>query len=221
MSIELVIFDCDGVLVDSEILTVEIEARVLTEMGFPTTPADVVREFMGKSDEKMQAELTALMGSEASLEFDRVASKEIVAAFEDRLQCVDGVVALIDMLHDRGIATCVASSGSHKKMRFTLGITGLWERFEGRIFSASEVQHGKPAPDLFLHAAERMNTAPQRCAVIEDSIYGVQGAVAAGMHAFGYAGGLTPEAVLRDAGATIFHAMRELETTKLFNPTPQ
>ncbi len=211
MSIELVIFDCDGVLVDSEVLTIEIEARVLTEMGLPMTPADVVRQFMGKSDEKMQAELTALIGSDAAIEFDRVASNEIMAAFQDRLQAVDGVAELVDRLHHREIATCVASSGSHKKMRFTLGKTGLWERFEGRIFSASEVQHGKPEPDLFLHAAMQMNVAPQNCAVIEDSVYGVRGAVAAGMLALGYAGGLTPETVLRDAGATTFHTMHGLD----------
>ena len=212
MPIELVIFDCDGVLVDSEILTVEIEARVLTEMGIPMTSADVVREFMGKSDANMHAELTQLMGVDAAIEFDRITSNEVIAAFQDRLAAVDGVEVLIDALHANGIATCVASSGTHTKMQFTLGRTGLWSRFQGRIFSATEVEHGKPAPDVFVHAAQRMRFAPEHCAVIEDSVYGVQAAIAAGMQAFGYAGGLTSEPVLREAGATTFNNMRELVT---------
>ncbi len=97
-------------------------------------------------------------------------------------------------------------------MEMTLGVTGLWDRLQGRIFSATEVERGKPAPDLFLHAAERMGVQPERCAVVEDSGFGVQAAVAAGMAAFGYAGGLTPAQRLADAGATLFHHMDDLDT---------
>ena len=109
-----------------------------------------------------------------------------------------------------GIPTCVASSGSHDRMRRTLGLTGLHGRFAGRIFSATEVARGKPAPDLFLHAAHRMGVHPSRCAVVEDSVYGVRAAVAAGMTAYGFAGGLTAADALGAAGAVVFEEMADL-----------
>src|SRR5207247_3193044 len=93
--------------------------------------------------------------------------------------------------------TCVASSGTHERMRYTLGLTGLYDRFAGRIFSSSEVARGKPAPDIFLYAADRMGVDPASCAVVEDSRYGVEAARAAGMHVFGFAGGLTVAERLR------------------------
>jgi beta-phosphoglucomutase-like phosphatase (HAD superfamily) len=108
------------------------------------------------------------------------------------------------------LPTCVASSGSHDKMRHTLGRTGLYQRFEGRIFSAAEVAHGKPAPDLFLHAARQMGVEPARCVVVEDSQYGVQAARAAGMRAFGYSGGLTPAQWLEGHDTVVFEDMRKL-----------
>ena len=107
-------------------------------------------------------------------------------------------------------AMCVASSGSHGKIRRSLTLTGLYERFEGRIFSASEVANGKPAPDLFLHAAACSGVPPARCVVVEDSRYGVQAARAAGMAVFGYAGGVTPAHWLEGPGTVVFHDMRAL-----------
>jgi HAD superfamily hydrolase (TIGR01509 family) len=120
---------------------------------------------------------------------------------------VDGIVEALDRIRT---PTCVASSGSHEKMRYTLGKTGLYERFAGRIFSAAEVPRGKPAPDLFLHAAARMGVTPADCAVVEDSAVGVQAARAAGMPVFGYAGGVTPAARLEGPGTIVFRDMREL-----------
>ena len=210
MSHDLVIFDCDGVLVDSERIAVRVEARVLTELGWPHTEADVVRRFVGRSSAAQLAELEERLGAETTRYFDEVTTREVHAAFETELVAVPGVVELVDALHAAGVATCVASSGCHAKMRRTLGVTGLYERFAGRIFSVDEVSHGKPAPDLFLHAAERMRTAPERCAVVEDSVYGVRAAVAAGMTAFGFAGGLTSGEVLADAGAVVFDTMADL-----------
>lgn len=124
------------------------------------------------------------------------------------LTAVPGIVDALDALTH--LPTCVASSGSHDKMRFTLGMTGLYQRFEGSIFSATEVEHGKPAPDLFLHAAQQMGVAPAACAVVEDSQYGLQAARAAGMRAFAYAGGMTPAHRLEGPGTVIFDDMREL-----------
>ena len=118
-----------------------------------------------------------------------------------------GVVEALDRIT---LPTCVASSGTHDKIRFTLGLTGLYERFAGRIFSAYEVARGKPAPDLFLYAASRMGADPAACAVVEDSPYGIEAARAAGMRAFGYAGGLTPRPWLEGPDTVIFEDMREL-----------
>jgi HAD superfamily hydrolase (TIGR01509 family) len=207
---DLVIFDCDGVLVDSERLTVGIEARVLTELGWPHTPDEVIAGFMGRSPSYQRGEITKRLGADAAALFDERTDTEAHAVFDSDLIAVPGVEAVLADLRARGVKTCVASSGTHERIRRTLGRTGLLAGFEGRIFSASEVENGKPAPDLFLHAAARMGIEPGRCAVIEDSVYGVRGAVAAGMAAFGFGGGLTQPAQLADAGATVFDAMADL-----------
>ena len=204
--LQLLIFDCDGVLVDSERIAVRIDAALLAELGWAISEAEVIERFMGRSSEYMLAEVEARVGPlPAGWDFDN--SPRYRAAFAAELRPVDGVVEALDRID---IATCVASSGSHEKMRFTLGLTGLYERFAGRLFSASEVPNGKPAPDLFLHAAERLGVAPQACAVVEDSRYGVEAARAAGMRAFGYAGGLTAGQVLAGPGTVVFDDMRQL-----------
>ncbi|MDQ1703268.1 MAG: hypothetical protein QOF57_2520 [Frankiaceae bacterium] len=210
MPFGLVIFDCDGVLVDTERLTVGIEARILTELGWPHTTDAVVAAFMGRSPSYQRAEITSRLGAEAAALFDERTDAEVHAAFDRDLTAVPGVEAVLEELYRRGTTTCVASSGTHERIRRTLGHTGLLAGLQGRIFSASEVAHGKPAPDLFLYAAERMGVAPSRCCVIEDSVYGVQAAVSAGMTAFGFGGGLTQPADLEAAGATVFGDMADL-----------
>ena len=207
---DLVVFDCDGVLVDTERLTVVVEARVLGELGWPMTPDEVVDRWMGKSSQAQLADLTEHLGADRAREFDDRTTAELHEAFERELTAVEGVEPLVDALGRAGVATCVASSGTHDRMRRTLGVTGLHARFDGRIFSATEVEHGKPAPDLFLHAAAAMGVEPSACAVLEDSVYGVQAGVAAGMTVYGFAGGLTPRAALAGAGATLFEQMAEL-----------
>ncbi len=218
MTPDLVIFDCDGVLVDTERLTVDVEARLLTELGWPHTTEEVVARFMGRSSAAQLAELEKRLGPELAREFDLRSTAEVHEAFERELQAVAGIEELLDHLHARGVASCVASSGTHDRMRRTLGLTGLYDRFAGRIFSATEVAHGKPAPDLFLHAAAAMGVPPARCAVVEDSVYGVQAAVAAGMRAYGFGGGLTPARRLEDAGAVVFAHMRELVDVLALTP---
>ena len=208
--VDLVIFDCDGVLVDSERLTVVVEARMLTELGWPITVEEVVRRFVGGSSEAMLAEIEQHLGADLTAEFDRRSTEEIVAAFHAELRPVDGVRELVEALGHAGVPTCIASSGSHRKMDLTLGTTHLRPLFEGRIYSGSEVDRGKPAPDLFLHAAHSMGIEPRRCAVIEDSINGVRAAVAAGMTCYGFAGGLSERNDLADAGALVFDTMDEL-----------
>ena len=209
MAPELVIFDCDGVLVDSEPIAVRTEVRLLAEVGWPLTEQEVLERFVGRSDADVLAAIEAQVGRPLPDWRDRY-HRELHAAFDAELTAVDGVAAAIDAVEAAGVATCVASSGSHDKMRRTLGRTGLWERFEGRIFSSSEVAHGKPAPDLFLHAAASMGAAPERCVVVEDSRAGAAAARAAGMRCIGFAGGLTPAAWLEAEGAEVITDMVDL-----------
>ena len=204
---ELVIFDCDGVLVDSERIAVRVEAEFLAELGWPLSQAEIVERFMGRTTEHMDEAIEAQLGSRLPGDWRDQFQRRYREAFAAELVPVDGVLDALDQI---AVPTCVASSGSHDKLRFTLGHTGLYERFEGRIFSGYEVANGKPAPDLFLHAAARMGAGPARCAVVEDSLYGVLAARAAGMRVFGYAGGLTPADRLEGEATVVFEDMREL-----------
>jgi HAD superfamily hydrolase (TIGR01509 family) len=213
--LELVIFDCDGVLVDSERLTVAVEARMLTDMGWPITVDEVVRRFVGGSSDAMLAEIERHLGAELTAEFDRRSTEEIIAAFHTDLLPVAGVRDLVEALHRHAVPTCIASSGSHRKMDLTLGLTDLRGLFEGRIYSGSEVERGKPWPDLFLHTARAMDAEPEHCIVIEDSINGASAAIAAGMTCYGFAGGLSARDDLRATGAIVFDTMAELQTLLL------
>jgi HAD superfamily hydrolase (TIGR01509 family) len=207
---ELVIFDCDGVLVDTERLAIRIDCQVLAAMGWSLTEEEVVERFVGRTPEHMTRELSAYLGRELPADWDEQFTPLYRTTWTAELQPVPGIAAALDALDAVAQRTCVASSGSHRQMRFTLGLTGLWDRFAGRIFSAEEVAEGKPAPDLFLHAAARMGVDPACCAVVEDSVPGVDAALAAGMDVYAYGGGVTAEASLRKPGVTTFADMAEL-----------
>lgn len=202
---DLVIYDCDGVLVDSERLAVRTEAEILTGLGWPLTEADIVERFVGRSAAYMHQEIERQLGR--SVDWDAEFEVQYRQVFERELAPVPGVVEALDQIP---ISNCVASSGTHERMRFTLGLTGLYDRFEGRIFSVEDVFRGKPAPDLFLHAAERMGTRPHRCAVVEDSISGVTAGLAAGMAVFAFAGGVTGALQLSIDDAVVFEHMLDL-----------
>ncbi|MBT2450916.1 HAD family hydrolase [Streptomyces sp. ISL-43] len=205
--IELVIFDCDGVLVDSERIAARVQVTLGAELGWPLTEEEVVDRFIGRSHASIREQIAVRLGQETAAHWSRRFEELHREAVDAGLSPVEGLPEALDAI---GLPTCVASSGSHEKMRHTLGRTGLYERFEGRIHSATEVSRGKPAPDLFLHAARRMGVDPAACVVVEDSRPGVQAARAAGMRAFGYAGGLTRADQLEGPGTTVFHHMREL-----------
>lgn len=205
--ISLVIFDCDGVLVDTERIAVRIDVAVLAELGWEMSEAEVVERFMGKSDGEMTREIEAHTGRKLPGSWEAPFRHLYREAFAAELQPVPGILEALDAIT---LPTCVASSGTHEKVRYTLGLTGLYDRFAGRIFSVDDVRRGKPAPDLFLHAASRMGAAPERCAVVEDSPYGVQAARTAGMRAFGYAGGLIPRRTLEGPNTVVFDDMRDL-----------
>ena len=199
-----VIFDCDGVLVDTELISNTVLAGLLTRAGLPTTLEDCMRDYRGRSMTSVMELATQRHGAPMPGDIPERYYAETKLAFTRELRPVAGVIEALDRI---ALPACVASSGPHHKMAVTLRRTGLWERFEGRIFSATEVEHGKPAPDLFLHAAATMGWEPADCAVVEDSPAGVEAALRAGMTVFGYAGTTPPT---RLDGARVFTDMAEL-----------
>lgn len=217
MTPKLVIFDCDGVLVDSEMIASRELAAYLSDLGRPTQAAECRAAFTGMSIKSVGEMVRRDWGLALPDDFvDQLRDRDRVA-FEHDLQAVSGVADILQRLKHSQTAFCVASSGTPEKIRHSLGITGLITYFGDRLFSASQVAHGKPAPDLFEFAAYEMGVPPEHCVVIEDAAPGVQGGVAAGMDVFGFIGAshARPEsaATLKDAGArTVFNVMRELPT---------
>ena len=208
-SFDLIIFDCDGVLVDSERVANEVFARVLDEVcGLQFTLEDMFDTFVGHSRLQCLQKIEAMIGEPPPPELDRRYQQDINDALAETVQAIDGIESV---LRSVDLPYCVASSGSHDKMKMTLGKTGLMRYVEGRIFSTSDVERGKPHPDIYLHAARRMGVDdPARCLVVEDSPIGVTGAVAAGMRVYGFAE-LMPAHRLEAAGAhRVFSRMHDL-----------
>ncbi|MFI2437213.1 HAD family hydrolase [Streptomyces sp. NPDC018693] len=209
MRYDLVIFDNDGVLVDSEPISNRLLAGYLTELGHPTTYEDSIRDYMGSAMHRIHELVLERSGQRLPADFDDVFHRRVFAAFERELTAVAGVVEVLEKLVADGVPYCVASSGSHERIRVGHRTTGLDRWFdESRIFSSEDVGRGKPEPDLFLYAARRMGVVPERCVVVEDSPLGVQAAVAAGMDVVGFTA-MTPAEKLAEAGK-LFSDMREL-----------
>lgn len=211
MELELVIFDNDGVLVASEHLANRILSELLTEAGIPTTPEESVRRYLGTSLPQVREIVEAGTGRPLPDDFEDAYHRRLFRLFETELAAVEGVREVVERVRAAGIPTCVASSGSRERIRRSLGAVGLWPLFAGAVFSAedSEVGRGKPAPDLFLHAAREMGADPSRTAVVEDSPRGVEAANAAGAISFGYAGRTPPEKLDAATGGT-FERMEAL-----------
>jgi HAD superfamily hydrolase (TIGR01509 family) len=203
---DLVIFDCDGVLVDSERITNGIFVTMLNDLGLAVTLDEMFRDFVGRSMGQCLEIIEDRLGRAPPESFLQEYTERIEVALSSDLEPVAGIEAALDMID---LPMCVASSGSHEKMQLTLGLTGLFDRFDGRIFSATEVRRGKPAPDIFLHAASVMGADPSACAVIEDSPRGVRAGIAAGMTVFGYAERSDPRS-LEQEGAVVFTQMSQL-----------
>ncbi|MEV6409856.1 MULTISPECIES: HAD family hydrolase [Streptomyces] len=209
MRYDLVVFDNDGVLVDSEPISNRLLAAYLTELGHPTSYEDSIRDYMGSAMHRIHDLVLERSGERLPADFDDVFHSRVFAAFERELRPVPGATGVLEKLAADGVPYCVASSGSHERIRVGHRATGLDRWFEDtRIFSAQDVGKGKPAPDLFLHAAERMGVAPERCVVVEDSPLGVRAAVAAGMDVYGFTA-MTPPAKLAGASG-LFADMGEL-----------
>lgn len=205
--LELVIFDCDGVLVDSEGLAVEIDQRVLQMVGIELSRAQIIERFVGRSATVMDAMIEKRLGGPIPDALKDDWNRLYEDAFAARLTSIEGIEAALEQIE---LPVCVASSSTPETLRHKLELTGLRERFGGHHYSASQVAQGKPAPDLFLFAAKRMGVFPDRCAVVEDSPYGIEAAIAAGMRPFAYVGGLIPRKRLQIGNAILFDHMREL-----------
>ncbi|MFE2280011.1 HAD family hydrolase [Streptomyces sp. NPDC059454] len=209
MRYDLVIFDNDGVLVDSEPISNQLLAACLTELGHPTSYEDSIRDYMGSAMHRVHDLVEERTGRRLPADFDDVFHARVFAAFERELKPVVGAMEVVEKLAADGVPYCVASSGSHERIRVGHRTTGFDRWFDDeRIFSSQDVGRGKPAPDLFLYAAERMGVAPERCAVVEDSPLGVRAAVAAGMDVYGFTA-MTPAGKL-SAATGLFEDMGEL-----------
>lgn len=198
----LVIFDCDGVLVDSEPLLMRVEMAMIRDLGWQITVDDVYAEHLGRSWPEVQSNIERHIGRPVPSDFHAKSVEVKNELFRAELEPVVGILDAYEDLAAMHFATCVASSGAHERIRFVLGVTELLATFDGRIFSAEDVANGKPEPDLFLHAARSMGFKPSSCVVVEDSPAGVAAACSAGMPVVGYAA-QTPRALLADADLII------------------
>jgi HAD superfamily hydrolase (TIGR01509 family) len=203
----LVIFDCDGVLVDSELITNRVFAQMLNELGLAITLEDMFERFVGRSMPQCLELITKLLGRPVPHYFLEEYQTQSATALRSELKAVPDIEKVLAAIR---MPYCVASSGTHEKMQTTLGITGLLPQFHGKMYSVTEVARSKPFPDVFLHAAHQQGVLPAQCAVIEDTPTGVRAGVAAGMTVFGYCA-LTPKQRLIEAGAHhTFERMRDL-----------
>ena len=210
MRFDLVIFDCDGVLIDSELLSVQADIACLAEYGIEISAEEIIERYTGTSG--MLADLEARYGRMLP-GFDERHHQLVRPLFETGLRAIPGVAAVLDSL---ACSSCMASSSGPERLRHALSLVGLYDRYHPNVFSASMVARGKPAPDLFLYAAERIGVAPARCVVIEDSIPGIAAAVAAGMLAIGFTGGSHCRAghaarLAEEGAALVIGRMEELE----------
>ena len=212
LNVILVIFDCDGVLVDSEVISCRAHAETLTRHGYPITAEQVLERFLGVSDREARLIVESEIGGRFPDDFELQVKRATLQFYAGDLRAISYVgeaIASIDL------PKCVASSGTPEKIRHGLTCAGLYDLLAPSIFSATQVERGKPAPDLFLFAAEQMRASATRCLVIEDSVPGITGALAAGMTVLGFHGGSHCRPgygdTLRAAGAAMtFDDMRQL-----------
>lgn len=212
MKLDLVIFDCDGVLVDSEVISCRAHAETLTRHGYPITEEQVLHRFLGVSDREARLTIERETGRKLPDDFEAQVKEATLKFYAGDLKAIAGVATAIAAIN---LPKCVASSGTPEKIRHGLECAGLFDLLSPHIFSATQVQRGKPAPDLFLYAAKEMRAAPERCLVIEDSVPGVTGALAAGMTVLGFHGGSHcghgyGDRLLAAGAGAAFDDMREL-----------
>jgi HAD superfamily hydrolase (TIGR01509 family) len=186
MNFDLIIFDCDGVLIDSEMLANRSEVEFLKSFGIEFELDDYMARFVGKNTQDVLTGIELSHGVKLSAEFWESVAENTLSVFQTELKPTIDIFECLDSIAK---PKCVASSSSLARLDMTLKITGLFDHFSPNIFSSEQVKQGKPAPDVFLFAAKQMQVSPDRCVVIEDSLTGVRAGVAAGMNVLGYAGG--------------------------------
>ena len=183
---ELVIFDCDGVLIDSEIISARMLVSELTRLGVAIDLPYVVRHFLGRSYPVVMDQIRRDFGLNLPPSFEEQYRERLLEAFRAGLRIMPGVAAVLDTL---AVPVCVATSSSPRRAAMSLHLVGLGALVGPRLFTASQVARGRPAPDLFLHAASEMGAAPSACLVIEDSLPGIRAGLAAGMQVWRFTGG--------------------------------
>lgn len=210
--VQLIVFDCDGVLIDSEILVCTLVSEELTRLGYPITPQEVVRQYAGRPEREILADIAERWGRPVPPAYKEAMTRRIHHAYTTELQAIPGVRETLGQIT---LPICVASSTAPPKLKLGLNFVGLYDFFAPNVVSASYVAHGKPAADVFVYAAGWMRTPVHHCLVIEDSLPGVRAAVAAGMRVFGFTGGshCTPQhgpALLAAGAERVFGNMSEL-----------
>ena len=213
--LDLIIFDCDGVLVDSEIVAARVEARLLSAAGFEITPEEIAERYAGLNFQDILLRIESETGTPFQASLIDKAEKMVDERLDREVKAVDGALAAIDAV---GVRTCICSNSSSDRLARMLARTGIASRFSGTVFSARDTgtKRPKPAPDVFLHAAEAMDASPARTIVVEDSVHGIAGARAAGMRVVGFTGASHSYPghadVLTEAGAeTVIHRLADLK----------
>lgn len=207
MPVEHIIFDCDGVLVESERVSLDVNRRLLADLGWHMTTEEIIERFVGQTHEHFVQEVFRNTGHALPEDWVEQTTPIYQTAYERHLTSVPGVVEAIDAIE---LPRAVATNGRHDSTTFKLVLTGLYERFRNRVFSATDVNNGKPAPDVYLHAAATMGWHPSTCVVVEDSVAGITSGLAAGMKVIGYAGGVSGRARIERPEVVIIDHMRDL-----------
>jgi HAD superfamily hydrolase (TIGR01509 family) len=207
---DLVVLDCDGVLLDSERISVSLWTGIFGELGWRLTEQQFAELFVGCNSHEWHDGVARGLGTQLAPGWDDAYRDRHHEAFRSELTPVPGVVDVLDRLDTVGVPYCVASNSDHAYLERWLTHTGLWGRVDGRVFSAQDVHRGKPEPDLYLLAAQTLGVEPDHCMVVEDSPFGVRAAHAAGMRCVAFAGGVTPEHRFEGLNATVFHDMGDL-----------
>jgi HAD superfamily hydrolase (TIGR01509 family) len=211
MKPELVIFDCDGILVDTETIANEVLSDFMKKIGLDFSPLECHHRFTGTAMDTIKEEAERLSGEKLPDDWAAQVRQADLVAFEAGIEPIPGILDVVAHLKAEGIPFCVGSSGRYEKMQMTLGSSGLWETFKDVLYSAQDCKMGKPAPDIFLYAAKGMGFKPEQCVVIEDSIAGIKAAKAAGMRVFNYTGDVNADIEqAKSLGATTFGRMSEL-----------
>jgi HAD superfamily hydrolase (TIGR01509 family) len=208
LSPQCIIFDCDGVLVDSEAISAEVFVALTRPLGLVINEKQAVEIFAGQSLNWCFSYIEDKINSRLPADFERTYRQHTFSAFQSKLKPIEGIYSLLERIQ---IPYCVASSGPIRKIQLNLKITGLLSNFEDRIFSCYEINSWKPEPDIFLYAAKTMGYQPKDCIVVEDSVAGVQAAKAGGFKVFGYANSLKRKKQLENEGAVVFQDMNLLD----------